>query len=144
MMALLYMAIGTYYDDVTQYSELFLFLYGCTFFFSNFGPNVTTFVLPAEVFPTEVRATLHGFAAAMGKVNDTPPSPPIASPPHTFFVSQGGSSGRGVGIAVTQHRPRTSGDIQRVRDDSDIGALSDDLFHSRDHGEALGRGEPRE
>lgn len=35
--------------------------------FMNMGPNSTTFILPAEVFPTEVRATGHGMAAACGK-----------------------------------------------------------------------------
>lgn len=31
-----------------------LFLYGLTFFFANFGPNSTTFILPSETFPAEV------------------------------------------------------------------------------------------
>jgi MFS family permease len=35
--------------------------------FMNMGPNTTTFILPCEVFPTEVRATGHGLAAACGK-----------------------------------------------------------------------------
>lgn len=35
--------------------------------FMNMGPNATTFALPAEVFPTSVRATGHGLAAASGK-----------------------------------------------------------------------------
>ena len=39
-----------------------------TFLFSNFGPNTTTFLLPTEVFPTQLRATLHGLAAASGKL----------------------------------------------------------------------------
>ncbi len=34
----------------------------------NFGPNATTYLLPVEVFPTELRGTGHGFAAAAGKV----------------------------------------------------------------------------
>jgi nitrate/nitrite transporter NarK len=34
----------------------------------NMGPNSTTFLLPAEVFPTRMRATGHGFAAGCGKV----------------------------------------------------------------------------
>lgn len=33
----------------------------------NFGPNATTFIVPAEAFPTRVRATAHGFCAACGK-----------------------------------------------------------------------------
>ena len=31
------------------------------------GPNATTFLLPVEVFPTRVRGTAHGIAAASGK-----------------------------------------------------------------------------
>ena len=30
--------------------------------------NATTWMLPGEVFPTEVRATCHGISAAAGKV----------------------------------------------------------------------------
>lgn len=45
-----------------------LVCFGCTFLFSNFGPNTTTFVLPVEVYPTLVRATCHGISAAAGKV----------------------------------------------------------------------------
>jgi MFS family permease len=33
----------------------------------NAGPNATTYALPAEVFPSEVRAAGHGFAAACAK-----------------------------------------------------------------------------
>ena len=36
-------------------------------FFLNLGPNATTFLLPVEVFPTRVRGTAHGIAAASGK-----------------------------------------------------------------------------
>ena len=32
------------------------------------GPNATTFLIPAEVFPTRVRGTAHGLSAASGKV----------------------------------------------------------------------------
>ena len=32
------------------------------------GPNFTTFMIPAQLFPTTHRALLHGLAAAMGKV----------------------------------------------------------------------------
>ncbi|MFA5269777.1 MAG: MFS transporter, partial [Methanoregula sp.] len=34
----------------------------------NWGPNATTFLLPAELFPTRLRATAHGFAAGLAKV----------------------------------------------------------------------------
>src|SRR5262249_37669284 len=36
-------------------------------FFQNMGPNSTTFLMPAVVYPTRVRATAEGFAAAAGK-----------------------------------------------------------------------------
>ncbi len=34
----------------------------------NLGPNATTYLLPVEVFPTQLRGTGHGFAAACGKM----------------------------------------------------------------------------
>jgi putative MFS transporter len=36
--------------------------------FMNMGPNSTTYVLPAELFPTQLRATGSGFSAAVAKV----------------------------------------------------------------------------
>lgn len=39
--------------------------------FMNMGPNSTTYILPAELFPTQVRATGAGFAAAAAKVGAT-------------------------------------------------------------------------
>jgi len=46
----------------------FVFLYCLTDFFQNFGPNVTTFVIPGEIFPTRYRSTAHGISAASGKL----------------------------------------------------------------------------
>ena len=46
----------------------FLLVYGVSYFFTEFGPNVTTFVLPGQVFPGSVRATGHGIAAGTGKL----------------------------------------------------------------------------
>eukprot|EP00850_Spirogloea_muscicola_P010982 SM000066S20457 [mRNA] locus=s66:460019:463029:- [translate_table: standard] len=45
----------------------FIVLYGFTFFFANFGPNATTFIIPAELFPARLRSTCHGISAASGK-----------------------------------------------------------------------------
>jgi len=42
-------------------------MYALCFFFANFGPNATTFIMPAELFPTSWKSTGHGFCAAMGK-----------------------------------------------------------------------------
>ncbi|CAI8597905.1 unnamed protein product [Vicia faba] len=45
----------------------FLVMYAMTFFFANFGPNSTTFVVPAEIFPARLRSTCHGISSAAGK-----------------------------------------------------------------------------
>jgi len=45
-----------------------LALYVLSQFFFNFGPNATTFLTPAEIFPTRVRCTGYGFSAGMGKL----------------------------------------------------------------------------
>jgi MFS transporter, PHS family, inorganic phosphate transporter len=46
----------------------FVFIYGFSYFFTEFGPNATTFVYPSEIFPVRVRTTAHGIAAALGKI----------------------------------------------------------------------------
>jgi MFS family permease len=46
----------------------FLAIFGLSYFFVEFGPNTTTFVLPSEVFPVNVRTTGHGVAAGIGKL----------------------------------------------------------------------------
>ena len=45
-----------------------MLLFGLSFFFINFGPNTTTFLVPSEVYPTTIRATAHGLSAAIGKI----------------------------------------------------------------------------
>lgn len=47
---------------------LFITLYAVIFFFSNFGPNTTTFIVPAELFPATLRSTCFGMSAAAGKL----------------------------------------------------------------------------
>ncbi|KAM6493753.1 inorganic phosphate transporter [Amanita muscaria] len=49
-------------------TKVFIFLYCLANFFQNFGPNVTTFVIPGEAFPTRYRSTGHGICAASGKL----------------------------------------------------------------------------
>jgi PHS family inorganic phosphate transporter-like MFS transporter len=45
----------------------FLLVYGVSYFFTEFGPNMTTFVIPSEVYPVAMRATGHGISAGIGK-----------------------------------------------------------------------------
>lgn len=64
-MAVLYGILAIWLDELS--SGLLIVIYGLTFFFSNFGPNCTTFILPSETFPQEVRSTFNGLSAACGK-----------------------------------------------------------------------------
>jgi len=65
----IFMAVlaGAYNTLRLEAQWAFVTLYALTFFFANFGPNSTTFVLPSELFPTAWRSTAHGIAAACGK-----------------------------------------------------------------------------
>ena len=44
------------------------FLYILAQIFFEIGPNFTTYIIPAELFPTRYRCTGHGVSAASGKV----------------------------------------------------------------------------
>ena len=46
----------------------FLLVYGVSYFFTEFGPNMTTFVIPSEVYPVAMRATGHGISAGIGNL----------------------------------------------------------------------------
>ena len=46
----------------------FLLVYGVSYFFTEFGPNMTTFVLPSELYPVSMRTTGHGISAGIGKL----------------------------------------------------------------------------
>jgi MFS family permease len=46
----------------------FIAIFGVSYLFTEFGPNMTTFVLPSEVFPVTMRTTGHGVAAGVGKL----------------------------------------------------------------------------
>jgi PHS family inorganic phosphate transporter-like MFS transporter len=65
--AIIFAAMAIFQQQFKGLPALFVFMYALTFFFDDFGPNTTTFVIPAEIFPTEARATCHGISAAFGK-----------------------------------------------------------------------------
>ncbi|KAL8525201.1 hypothetical protein ACS0TY_014720 [Phlomoides rotata] len=67
MMTVFMFAIAFPYDHWLDNHVGFVVMYGLTFFFANFGPNATTFVVPAEIFPARLRSTCHGISAAAGK-----------------------------------------------------------------------------
>lgn len=67
MMALMFGMIAII-PGVATAAAPFVILFGISYFFTEFGPNTTTFVYPAEVFPVDVRTSGHGIAAALGKM----------------------------------------------------------------------------
>uniref|UniRef100_A0A0D9WPV0 H(+)/Pi cotransporter n=1 Tax=Leersia perrieri TaxID=77586 RepID=A0A0D9WPV0_9ORYZ len=56
-----------YWRDHAKHAG-YLVLYSLTFFSANLGPNTTTFILPAELFPARFRSTCHGLSGAAGKL----------------------------------------------------------------------------
>ncbi|KAI2503668.1 sugar transporter [Fragilaria crotonensis] len=67
MMSLIYGVIGGCFHSLTAHRDLMLILYSLTFFWSNYGPNTTTFMLPSMTFSKPCRSTLNGISAACGK-----------------------------------------------------------------------------
>lgn len=71
-LSVLLIALGFTYDTLLTGSRTqrrgYFALYVFANFFQNFGANVTTFVIPGEVFPTRYRSTAYGISAACGKV----------------------------------------------------------------------------
>jgi MFS family permease len=67
MMALMFLLLGLI-PGATRVAAPFIILYGISYFFTEFGPNTTTFIYPAEIFPVEVRTTGHGISAGAGKM----------------------------------------------------------------------------
>lgn len=68
-MGISFAILGIFHQLLTaQMVVPFLIIYGLSYFFIEFGPNVTTFIYPPEVFPTKVRGMGTGASAAGGKV----------------------------------------------------------------------------
>ncbi len=67
-MAVSFGILGIFHQLLSaSYVAQFLTVYGISYFFIEFGPNVTTFIYPPEVFPTKVRGFGSGASAAGGK-----------------------------------------------------------------------------
>ncbi|WP_203114713.1 MFS transporter [Alicyclobacillus sp. TC] len=66
VMGLMFLLIGVI-PGVTKDLIPFVLLYGVSYFFAEFGPNTTTFVMAAELFPVSQRTTGHGISAGIAK-----------------------------------------------------------------------------
>jgi MFS transporter, PHS family, inorganic phosphate transporter len=67
-LGVLYLILGMFGDNAEDYPALFIIIYGLTFFVSNAGPNMTTYILPVKTFHVSVRPFYHGISAASGKI----------------------------------------------------------------------------
>lgn len=67
-LAALFITMGTMFLTTRHEGApaIVLYIIGQAIF--NFGPNATTYILPAELFPTRYRATCHGLSAGAGKL----------------------------------------------------------------------------
>ncbi len=67
MMGLMFLLIGVL-PGVASSIIPFIILYGLSYFFAEFGPNTTTFVMAAELYPVSMRTTGHGMSAGIAKI----------------------------------------------------------------------------
>lgn len=70
MTFLLFLLCGLLFDTLSTPENVWALqlLYYSSSFFGQFGPNCTLWLLPSEVFPTEVRTFMHGISATLGKL----------------------------------------------------------------------------
>lgn len=61
-------AFHYHYYTEKPHVQAFQAMYFLSSFFNQFGPNSVTFLVAAEVYPTPIRASAHGFSAATGKL----------------------------------------------------------------------------
>lgn len=69
LIAFFFLLLACLYAPLKHSNVDALFAVYCLLLFSlSFGPNLTTFILPAQIYPKEVRTTLNGISAACGKL----------------------------------------------------------------------------
>ncbi len=96
MMAVLFFIIYAFpFLAAAQYIFDFIIIYGLSYFFVEFGPNMTTFIYPPEVFPVSLRGLGSGLAAAGGKIGAF-----IGTAVDAFLFAQAGGIGKVMLISV--------------------------------------------
>ncbi|KAF2471702.1 inorganic phosphate transporter-like protein [Lindgomyces ingoldianus] len=65
-LTILFIVWGFAYHKLSGHAMLGLYVLVQLFF--NWGPNMTTFIVPGECFPTRYRSTSHGISAGSGKI----------------------------------------------------------------------------
>ncbi|KAJ5671580.1 hypothetical protein N7507_000707 [Penicillium longicatenatum] len=67
-LAALFIALGSIFVCLINNPPASVALYILGQILFNFGPNATTYMIPAEIFPTRYRATCYGLSAGAGKL----------------------------------------------------------------------------
>jgi PHS family inorganic phosphate transporter-like MFS transporter len=60
--------LASLYNALADQPDALFFVYCILLFSLSYGPNVTTYILPAQTYDKSVRATLNGISAACGKL----------------------------------------------------------------------------
>jgi len=68
IMAVIYFVFALRFTTIESDLAVFIAMYGISFLVGNMGPNSMTFLIPTELFPTEIRTTSHGISAGAGKL----------------------------------------------------------------------------
>lgn len=70
MTFILFLVCGISFDELSkpENAHWLQLLYYLSSFFGQCGPNSTTWLLPSELFPTDVRTLAHGLSASSGKL----------------------------------------------------------------------------
>ena len=69
LMTAMFILLALSFDALKTSAPSSLYAIYCLLLFSlSFGPNVTTYILPAETYPKQTRSTFNGISAAMGKM----------------------------------------------------------------------------
>ncbi|KAJ5340709.1 Major facilitator superfamily domain general substrate transporter [Penicillium brevicompactum] len=97
-LAALFIALGTMFVCLYTGPQAVVTLYIIGQIFFNFGPNATTYMIPAEIFPTRYRATCHGLSAGAGKLGSILVQ--IFSAYYHFGTGPGNESTRRHGIVL--------------------------------------------
>ena len=67
LMGLMFLVLGAV-PSLAHNATAFITIFGLSYFFAEFGPNVTTYVLSSELYPVNLRATGFGISAGVAKI----------------------------------------------------------------------------
>ena len=68
MITVMFSLMACTWNPLSNLPELLFAIYCLLLFSLSFGPNLTTYIMPARVYPKEVRTTFNGLSAAGGKL----------------------------------------------------------------------------